>query len=315
MTKTIAAVFTLSAVQTLQAWGFLGHRIINETAVYTVPKPLFAFYKAHASYLKTHSTDPDMRRYVMEAEACRHYLDGDHYEKALPFDTLPHSFMKAVDLYGKDSILAHGIVPWHILSVLTQLTEAFSLKQTKRVLKLSADLGHYVGDCHVPLHSTSNYNGQKTGQNGVHALWESRLTELYSPDFDLFTGEAAYINDPQTAVWLVFEESHRLVDSVLMAERKAREEIPSEYLYVWEPRGARVVKVPSVRFAGRFQEICQDMVERRLRASILLLGSLWYTAWVNAGSPDLSEFPEPDYDQEMLPEKMENGHMLGRPEE
>ena len=29
------------------------------------------------------------------------------------------------------------------------------------------------------------------------------------------------------------------------------------------------------------------MVEERMRASIVLLGSFWYTAWVNAGQPDL----------------------------
>jgi hypothetical protein len=31
-----------------------------------------------------------------------------------------------------------------------------------------------------------------------------------------------------------------------------------------------------------------QMVERRLKASILGVGSMWYTAWVNAGQPDLN---------------------------
>jgi hypothetical protein len=31
------------------------------------------------------------------------------------------------------------------------------------------------------------------------------------------------------------------------------------------------------------------MVERRLRAAILMVSSVWYTAWVDAGQPDLSE--------------------------
>ena len=30
------------------------------------------------------------------------------------------------------------------------------------------------------------------------------------------------------------------------------------------------------------------MVERRLRAAILMVSGVWYTAWVDAGQPDLS---------------------------
>lgn len=29
------------------------------------------------------------------------------------------------------------------------------------------------------------------------------------------------------------------------------------------------------------------MVERRMRASVLMIGSIWYSAWVDAGQPDL----------------------------
>ena len=56
------------------------------------------------------------------------------------------------------------------------------------------------------------------------------------------------------------------------------------------------------------------MVENRLRASIILLGSLWYTAWVNAGQPDLGNMPmnETPKEPETLPE---NGSMIGREEE
>ena len=32
------------------------------------------------------------------------------------------------------------------------------------------------------------------------------------------------------------------------------------------------------------------MVERRMRKSIIVIGSVWYTAWVKAGRPDLKEF-------------------------
>jgi hypothetical protein len=33
----------------------------------------------------------------------------------------------------------------------------------------------------------------------------------------------------------------------------------------------------------------KGMVERRMRAAILSVGSYWYSAWVDAGQPDLNK--------------------------
>ena len=103
--------------------------------------------------------------------------DVDHYEKRLPLDTIPPGWKEAVAKYGQDTLSAHGIVPWHIKKVTWQLTNAFVTQDLSLIIRLSADLGHYVGDLHVPLHTTANYNGQLTGQHGIHGLWESRLVE------------------------------------------------------------------------------------------------------------------------------------------
>ena len=296
------------------AWGFYGHRKINEIAVYTLPKPLFAFYKQNAAYISKHATDADSRRYVSPDEACRHYLDGDHYECRVPFDTLPRRYREAIARYTEDSILAHGIVPWHIQTMLYRLTEAFKLKDRDRILKLSADLGHYVGDLHVPLHATSNYNGQKTGQKGIHALWESRLPELYFENYDMFTGLAVYSNDPLASTWQAFEQSFSLVDSVLLTERLVSAGFSDNERYSWEQRGNTTVRVYSKAFCKAYHEALGDMVEARMRASVVLLGSFWYTCWVNAGQPDMEHMPLPD-PQETEPPLPEKGQMLGREEE
>jgi hypothetical protein len=296
------------------AWGFFGHQKINEIAVYTLPKPLFGFYKANVDYIRVHATDPDNRRYVVAEEACRHYLDGDHYEAKAPFDTLPHLYKDACAKYTEDSILAHGIVPWHVQTVLYRLTEAFKAKDVAKILKLSADLGHYVGDLHVPLHSTSNYNGQKTNQKGIHALWESRLPELYFDNYYLFTGLAVYNETPGINAWQAFDQSYSLVDSVLKTEKRVSLLFPDEEKYTWEVRGTTTVRTYSKPFCSAYHLALGNMVENRLRASIILLGSLWYTAWVNAGQPDLGNMPidEEPKEPETLPE---NGNMIGREEE
>lgn len=296
------------------AWGFFGHQKINEIAVYTLPKPLFGFYKANVDYIRVHATDPDNRRYVVADEACRHYLDGDHYEAKAPFDTLPHLYKDACTKYTEDSILAHGIVPWHVQTVLYRLTEAFKAKDVAKILKLSADLGHYVGDLHVPLHSTSNYNGQKTNQKGIHALWESRLPELYFDNYYLFTGLAVYNETPGISAWKAFDQSYSLVDSVLKTEKRVSLLFPDEQKYTWEVRGTTTVRTYSQPFCSAYHLALGNMVENRMRASIILLGSLWYTAWVNAGQPDLGNMPmnETPKEPETLPE---NASMIGREEE
>lgn len=295
----------------LKAWGFFGHRKINEIAVYSIPKPLFGFYKYHIQYMVSHATDPDMRRYVLDNEACKHFLDGDYYEHAVPFDTLPKLYKSAILKYSEDTILKHGIVPWQILNVVYHLTEAFKQKDISKILKLSADLGHYVGDCHVPLHATSNYNGQKSGQKGIHALWESRLTELYFNEFDLFVGQGHYIQQIQTKVWEAFEESYALVDSVLLLERQVSKRFKESKKFTWEKRGNLMTKVYAYAFCKDYYDSLHGMVESRMRKSIDLLSSLIYTAWINAGQPDLEKMPfeEPEL------KKADMAEMKGREEE
>lgn len=261
--------------------------------------------------MSEHAADPDKRRYVLESEACKHFLDGDHYELKVPIDTIPKWYSKAIEKYTEDSIKAHGIVPWHILMVMKQLTEAFTVKDVKRVLKLSADLGHYVGDCHVPLHATSNYNGQKTGQKGIHGLWESRLTELYFDTYNLYTGQGQYLKDPRSSVWHAFETSFGLIDSVLLIEKKVTSRFSEFTKYTWEARGSIMVKVYSKAFCNAYHSALGDMVEQRLKASIEMLASLIFTAWVDAGQPILEQIPFEE-DALVVPEK---AVMKGREEE
>lgn len=299
------------------AWGFFGHRKINELAIYTLPKPLFGFYKLYADYITEHAVDADKRRYMVQEEACRHYLDGDFYEHCVPIDTIPKFYSDACKKYGKDTVDAHGIVPWHIQTMMYRLTEAFKTKDITAILKLSADLGHYVGDCHVPLHSTSNYNGQKTGQTGIHGLWESRLPELFSQKYDLFTGIAIYCEHPLNATWLAYQQSFSLVDSVLETEKKISGQFAETEKYAFEKRGSETIKVYSREFSMAYQSALGNMVEERMRASIILLGNLWYTCWVNAGQPDLpvsakDNFPKEKEDE--TDEKDPGKKMLGREE-
>lgn len=267
-------------------WGFFAHKEINYLANFTLPVEMFGFYKQNIETIREWAVKADQRRYAVEDEAPKHYIDLDHYEKALPLDTLPRTWDSAVAKYGEGYLKEYGIVPWHIMAVKYWLTKAFKEKDYAKIIKLSADLGHYVADAHVPLHATENYNGQLTGQEGIHGLWESRLPEVFATDYDFFTGKAAYIDNMQETIWQFVEESFAAKDSVLLIERELTKLMPTTK-YAYESRGTTTVKVYSKEFSSAYHQALNQMVERRMKKAIYMVGCFWYTAWIDAGQPDL----------------------------
>ena len=162
-------------------------------------------------------------------------------------------------------------------------------KDVDKILSLSADLGHYIGDSHVPLHTTENYNGQLTGQRGIHGFWESRLPELKAKDYNYFVGRATYIENILNDEWQTIQESFAAKDSVLGLERQLNNTFPSDQKYTYENRGTSLIKTYSEPYSSAYHQMLNGMVERRLTQSIIKVGSYWYTAWVNAGQPNLDE--------------------------
>jgi hypothetical protein len=287
---------------TQKRWGFFAHKRINRMATFTLPPPLFAFYKERIEYLTEHAVDPDKRRYAMEGEAQCHYIDIDHYGEK-PFEKVPQDWKEAVEKFSEDTLQAYGIVPWNILLMKFRLQRAFEERNIDFILKYSSDIGHYIGDAHVPLHTTENYNGQLTNQKGIHGLWESRLVELHAEDYDYFVGKAEYIPSMRTYIWTVVEASHIAVDSVLRIERELTAEFPVDKKYSYVQRGDNIYRNYSTEFARAYHENLNNMVERRLKASILSVGSVWYTAWVDAGQPDMNSLlhkePSPEFLEEL----------------
>lgn len=266
------------------SWGFYAHKLINYQAVFLLPPEMIAFYKPNIEFISAHAVDPDKRRYSVTEEGPRHYIDMDRY-----FGTeLPHAWSKAVEKFSVDSLKAHGIVPWWVQVMLARLTKAFKEKDQRAILKLSAETGHYLGDMHVPLHTSSNHNGQMTGQHGIHGFWESRLPELLAEtEWDMFNDRAFYITNPLEFTWRTVEESSKASDSVLRLEKLLNEKFTPDKKYAFESRNGVIVKQYSTAYSIAYNDMLGGMVERRLRESVFAVASFWYTAWVNAGQPDL----------------------------
>ncbi len=288
------------------AWGFFGHQRINRMAVFTLPPEMFSFYKTHIEYVTTHAVDPDKRRYANKNEGACHFIDIDHYEP-FAFDSLPHFYPKAIKKYTEDTLLKHGIVPWHIAHYLHYLTQAFENEDINKILKLSADIGHYIADAHVPLHTTKNYNGQLSNQHGIHGLWESRVPEVFADNYNYLLGQAQYIQHPNSTIWKMIKDSYAAVDSVLSFEENLHRKWPANTKYTYEQKGATLKKNYSLAYTTQYHELLSGQVERRMRESVHMVASFWLTAWTNAGKPNLDKL-SPKNVIENLQESPSNAH-------
>lgn len=318
MKKTLFVVVLLLISEQCFCWGFYGHRKINYLAVFLLPPDMIGFYKTHIDFLTEHSVDPDKRRYAVAEEGPRHYIDIDHYG-TYPFAELPHNYDSAVAKFSADTVNAYGIVPWWVQTMLWRLTNAFKEKNQAKILKLSTEIGHYIADAHVPLHASHNHNGQFTNQNGIHGFWESRVPELLADkEFDFWIDKAGHIKNPGQFIWKRVLESAAAADTVLRYEMELTQSFPADQKYSFENRNGITIRTYSTAFTTAYNNKLNGMIERRMRQSIFAVASFWYTAWINAGQPDLKKLSNKEFTAEELKEFEElnnnwrNGKIVGR---
>lgn len=193
------------------------------------------------------------------------------------------------DLHIKDEFSKEGILPYHLNTMYYWLVKAFQDGDYEKILRLSAEYGHYIGDAHVPLHTTKNYNGQLTDQVGIHAFWESRLPELYADtEYSFLVGKALYIKKPLKYFWGIIEESHSLLDDVLDIEKELTETYPEDQQMCYDERLERTIKTQCPEFSRAYHDRMDGMVETRMQDAVLSIGSVWFSAWLDAGQPDLN---------------------------
>jgi hypothetical protein len=287
--KSSARIITgLFLITLCSSWGFFAHYRINRLAVFILPKAMAGFYRANIGFITEHAIAADKKRYVDSTEAPHHFLNADHFGKN-PFRFIPERWDDAVVKYSEDTLKKYGTVPWTIQYNYYKLVNAFKAHDTTGILIASANLGHYIADAHVPLHLTQNYNGQLSNQTGLHALWESRLPELFAGNYNCYAGKARYIENPLKEAFQICRTSFNEVDSVLRLERLLNKTYPVNKKYAMVMHGKKPVKDYSAAYSLAYQRALRGMVQRRMRSAVLAVGSYWYSAWVDAGQPDLNK--------------------------
>ncbi len=314
----LLGLFFFISLKQLQAWGLWGHTHINRAAVFALPEPLRSFFFNHADYLTEESVVPDIRKYAMndKAENPRHYIDLESFGNP---DSIPRNMKDARAKYDSAFLQKNGILPWYIIQMTDKLTKAMKDGNKAEILFLAADLAHYVGDAHMPLHTALNHDGQLTNQKGIHAFWESQIPEWMGDQFNLHTAGAHFISDIQAETWRIILESHQLEDTLLQADRDLSASLPKDKIYQLDDQG-KVVKTKFYQayhtqyYCEQLEQRMHGMVEKQLQRSILDVASYWYTAWMNAGQPDLGSLDDAALtaDNKPMLDKELNSWMTGK---
>jgi hypothetical protein len=278
-TALVAAATVILPAQA-HAWGFEAHEFVMSRAIDQLPDEVRAFFEANRQFVVEHTIDPDLWRLAgFIDETPRHFLDLDAYG-AYPFKDLPRDYDRALEKFGFQTLAQNGLLPWRTAEVMGWLRRAFvelakNPARSTEVKLFSAILGHYVSDGHVPFHAVINYDGQLTGQQGIHARWESELFARYQHRLAIKPSRIRLIPDMRDFVFDTLLTGVQLVPGILEADRKAigsREQYDDQYF-------------------DEFFAATQPTLERRLSESIAAVASAIATAWQDAGRPAIVPNP------------------------
>jgi hypothetical protein len=283
MRKTFAVAAVVLAASfvpsSAYAWGAVAHRFIVQRAIELLPPEIKPFFEQHRDELVLRVNDPDLWRVAgFDEEVPNHQIDfGVDDYGPYPFTALPREYDLAVQKFGIATVRRHGTLPWRTMEEfgnLRRTMEAFRRNQlyanTNAVL-FAAVLSHYVQDAHQPLHVHNNYDGQLTGQAGLHSRFESELFERFAPRLTLTPPPVRPFTSVRDFIFDVALSAHQQVAKILDADQEAvagRDTYDDAY------------------FEAFFLKI-KPVLEQQLSAAITATAAVITQAWRDAGQPTL----------------------------
>jgi hypothetical protein len=262
------------------AWGAVAHRSIMRRAIALLPPDLKPFFEHHRDELVLRANDPDLWRVVgFEEEPPNHQIDfGVDDYGPYPFVALPREYDAAVEKFGVATVRRHGLLPWRTMEEFGNLRRVFQGFTTNQpfvvgnAVLFASTLAHYVQDAHEPLHVHNNYDGQLTGQRGLHERFELDLVERFESRLTINPAPVRPIRDTRAFIFDVALAGYQLVPRILEADRDAvgaKDSYDDEY------------------FEKFFTNI-RSVLEERLSESITATASIIAAAWEQAGRPVLT---------------------------
>lgn len=270
----------------LVGWGQTGHKIINGGAIRFLPPSMGRFIQ-QANFITQHAADPDgwkgsdsKKAYYLK-EGPRHFIDIDSYSE-FTTRTVPEDISILIAKYDSSNVFSIGVNPWACIWVLDSLTDQLKQGDWQHVLQTAADLGHYIGDATQPLHNTQDYDGRATapGSDGIHSRYETTMVTAYQGELVIHPDSVHYVSNPIDFVFGIVYQSNSYVDSIYAADANARQTTG------WSGSGS----IPSTYTAALWEKT-GGFTKLQIQRASQNYADLLYTAWVNAGSPDLTGIP------------------------
>lgn len=278
--RTLFWILLLIIVYDVYGWGYDVHRRINQKAAQIMDGELGLFTQAQANVLALYAPVADFIKEVHKDEFHRHFIDADLYGE-FPFTVLKITFAELNETYGEENLQKWGIAPWSIAESAETLTKMFKQKRWDEALYYMGHLGHYVADLHMPLHTCANYNGQLTGNDGIHFRWESRMVDELIPDFEP-VGDIHQIQDYVHSALNITRDSFEVYPRLLKADAVARKHLTP--LQASELNSYKILHYED-RYLKILYTETEDVVHDRLGQAAVMVASYWYTCWLAAGSP------------------------------
>ena len=254
----------------LLAWGSNAQRLIVSHAVDTLPYEMRPFFEANRTFFVQHVNDSLNLIDKHPNERLNHFIELDKYGK-FPFEALPRNYKSALAKYSKSKIDSTGLLPWQIGVYSAKLTDDIRSGHWEEAKIDAAFLANYVAESHDPFNTTENFDGKLTGQSGVNERFNTVLIDRYGSFFPINPHDAFFISDPTDFAFDSCLNAHSLVESILLADRRAKKGLGS---YTDE-------------YYDRFYNLTAAALIRQLSDASTDVGSYWLTAWTNTGKPPL----------------------------
>ena len=275
-------IITLAPISFIGAWGYDGHRRINYIASKQINGPFGQFLKQNSEPLKWYAVTPDYNKKIDKEEFHKHFIDSDFYDD-YPFDNIPKNYSTLVSKYGEDNIKKYGIAPWTIKETSDRIIDLLKRNQFEEAVYNMGVLGHYISDLHMPLHTVINYDGQFSGNEGIHKRWELHLVNKYIKNIKP-VGEIETVEDPWTFSMKIVKESFKAHHLILEADTKARKLLTKE-------QAEKLKSYETLSFEKPYLDVLfaetGDLLRDRLGRAVIRLASIWKYCWEEAGKPEL----------------------------
>jgi len=273
-----ALLVTLIAPAGASAWSLGAHKYITRRAIDLLPAPLKPFYEEHRDEIVMRATDPDLWRNVGWDEEPNHFVDfGAKEYGEYPFTALPRELGAAIEKFGVATLRRNGMLPWRASELFGDLRRAFERftrgsNGSSDVMLFSGALSHYVQDAYQPLHATIDYDGQLTGNDGIHARFETQLFDRFQSRLVVTPAAPSPMLAPRDALFDAMLAGYQLVDPILKAD-------------------AAAVAGKDVYDPDYFEKLLartQPILERRLAEATTATAGAIIGAWEQAGRPALT---------------------------